>query len=103
MVLQIDIYSFHLLIWVLGLGSIKPNGGDEDEGEDEDLGGSIWKQLLNENDGVYSLKPWEEVLKAGANKATIGLACREVMRQAWSEYYSTANTHPPYLILIIII
>ena len=81
------------------MGSIKPNGGDEDE--DEDLGDCVWMQLLNENDGVYSLKPWEEVLKAKANKINIGLACREIMRQAWSEYYSIVNAHFFNQILII--
>lgn len=82
-VLYDDSHSLHLLILILGVGSTKPNEeGDEDPEKDND-----WKQLLNEDDGVYSLKPWEEVVEMKANKTNIALACREIMRQAWSEYY----------------
>ena len=47
-------------------------------------------KLLREDKGVYSLKPWKEVLKA--NKSDLSLALREIMRQAWREYYRTLIT-----------
>ncbi|KAF9781504.1 hypothetical protein BJ322DRAFT_1022917 [Thelephora terrestris] len=53
---------------------------DEDP---EELPKKDWVQLLNEDDGVYSLKPWDEVVQMKANKTKIALACREIMRQAW--------------------
>ena len=40
--------------------------------------------MLNQDDRVYSLKPWEEVTEA--NSKDIAKACREIVRQAWSEY-----------------
>jgi hypothetical protein len=81
-----DSYNSHLLILISGLGSIKPNeGGDENEGS-EDLASNEWMKLLNEDDGVYSLKPWKEAMKA--SKHNLSLALREIMRQAWSEYYT---------------
>lgn len=84
------------------MGSTRPNEGGEGEDEDPgELAKDAWVQLLNEDDGVYSLKPWKEVLKAKANKTSIGLACREIMRQAWSEYYLIANAHFLNLILVI--
>ena len=69
------------------MGSTRPNeGGDSDSDSDSDkLADGGWKKLLNENDVAYSLKPWADVLKIGANKVTIGDAFREFMRQAWSE------------------
>lgn len=69
------------------MGSIQPSKMNDDEDEDpEILEGNGWKQLLNNDGGVYSVKSWEEVIEMKANKANIGLACREIMRQAWSEY-----------------
>ena len=83
------------------MGGIKPSGGRVDEDEDpEDPAGSVWKQLLDENDTVYSLKPWEEILEMKANKANIAFAFREIMRQAWGEYNSTFDIYS-YLTLII--
>lgn len=69
------------------MGDTKPNETEDGEGEGEDPKGPTnndWTKLLNENDGVLSLKSWEEVLDMKANKVNIGLACREMMRQAWS-------------------
>jgi hypothetical protein len=65
------------------------NEKEDDESDDQEEPASIdWKQLLNEDDEIYSLKSWEDVLDLKANKITIVLACREIMRQAWSEYYN---------------
>ena len=77
-------YLLHLLILASGMGSTKSNETSEDE-EPEDLARDDWVQLLNEKNGVYSLKPWDEVMEMKANKTTIAHACREIMRQAWSE------------------
>ena len=86
---------FYLLTFVLGVGSIKPNGrGDDDDDEDsKKLAGNDWLNLLDLDEGVYSLKPFEEVLEVEANKVEIGLAFREIMRQAWSECHPTVNIH----------
>ena len=56
--------------------------------EDEIARGSVdenWIQLLDENDGVYTLKSWEEVVKLKGNKPDVSHAFRKIMRQAWSE------------------
>jgi hypothetical protein len=98
MVMQTDLYSFHPLTLVLGVGSTKSNGeGDEDE-ELEELADAAWMSLLNETDGVYSLKPLEEVK---ANKVNVGRACRHLMRQAWGECYPIVNAYFLSLILVI--
>jgi len=84
----------HLLTLVLGVGSIKPNeGGDNEDGDPEELADSAWMQLLDEEDGVYSLKPWEQVLELKANGNNIGQAFREFIRQAWSECGLIMNIH----------
>jgi hypothetical protein len=69
---------------VLGAGDIKPNGGEDEDEDPKELANDAWKKLLNQDDGVYSLKPWEEVSEA--NSKDIAKACREIVRQAWSEY-----------------
>ena len=81
-----NLCSSHLLILILGVGNIRPNVREGDE--DEIPRGSAdkkWIWLLDENDGVYTLKPWEEVVKLKGNKSDVSHAFREVMRQAWSE------------------
>ena len=69
---------------VLGAGDIKPNDGEDEDEDPKELADDAWKKLLNQDDGVYSLKPWEEVTEA--NSKDIAKACREIVRQAWSEY-----------------
>ena len=61
---------------------------DDDEGEEpEELADDAQKKLLDcDEDGVLSLKPWEEVTELKANKTNIALVLREIMRQAWGEY-----------------
>jgi len=74
------------------VSNTKPNETEDDEGEDsKGLANNDWIKLLNENDGVYSLKPWEEVMDMKANKVNVGLACREIMRQAWSVIWNSNN------------
>lgn len=100
----IESYSifFYLLTFILGLGSIRPNGGGDDDENPEELAENAWVCLLDlDEEGVYSLKPFEEVLEMKANKINIGLACREIMRQAWSECHPTVNVHFFNLILVI--
>ena len=72
------------------MGSIKPNEG-ENNGNPAASTGITWTQLLNDEDGVYSLKTWEEVVETKANKTTIASALRELMKQAWSEYSQLLN------------
>ena len=85
MVMKIDLYSFCLLTLILGVGSTRANRGEDSEDEEpEDLASSVWMKFLNESDGICSLKPLEEALGMGANKANLRLACRHIMRQAWS-------------------
>jgi len=74
------------MILVPGVGTVRANEGENDEDEDEELGTDAWMMLLNSSDdGVLSLKLWEDVSDAKANKFNIALALRAVMRQAWSE------------------
>ena len=58
-------------------------------------------KLLNVGDDeILSLKPWKEVAGMKANKTTIALALREIIRQAWGEciiFYC----HFPYLTSVI--
>jgi hypothetical protein len=63
----------------LGVGSTKQNEDGENE-DPEELATSNWKRLLDEDEGVYSLKPWEDDLEA--NKASLAPALREIMRQS---------------------
>lgn len=79
---------------VLGVGNTKGSAGagDEDEEPEEAASGS-WMGLLNNDDGVYSLKPLKEVLKIGASGKIIGLAFRHIMRQAWSECSPIVKNH----------
>ena len=82
------------------MGSTRPNEGEDSDSGSDKLADSGWKKLLNEDDGDYSLKPWGDVLKTGANKITIGDALREFMRQAWSECCLTVNIYFLNLILL---
>lgn len=96
MVLYTDLYSFHLLTVVL-VGSTE----DEDEEDPENPAGDAWMQLLDEENGVYFLKPLEEVNDMKANRESIVYACRVIMRQAWSEHYSIFNICLFNLFLVI--
>ena len=82
---MISVLSIYLpMILVPGVGTVRANEGENDE--DEELGTDAWMMLLNSSDdGVLSLKLWEDVSDAKANKFNIALALRAVMRQAWSE------------------
>ena len=84
----IDSYCFHLLTLVLGVGHTKPNRRDEEEEEVVEMAVIPWMELLNEENGVLSLKPQAEV---DANRDDLGFAWREVLRQAWSKYYPIIN------------
>jgi len=67
-----------------------PGSEEDEEGEEEPkkLQANLWKKLLDfDEDGVFSLKPWREVSALKANKVNLALALREVMRQAWGEYF----------------
>ena len=85
MVTWVDLYLPHFLIFVSGVGNTKSNnaGGSEDANPEE-LASSDWMRLLEQNDGVYTLKRWKEVERLGVNKVTIAMALRELMRQTWS-------------------
>jgi hypothetical protein len=102
MVFSSCLYSFHLLTLVLGVGSTRGNGGGGDDDQDpEATEHHPWMQLLNENDGVYTLKTLEELKKLKANKNNIARAFRELMRQAWSEYYLIVSIYFLSLILVM--
>lgn len=75
----------HTGILVAGVGSTEPDDG-ENEDEPGELANAAWMQLLDMDDGIFSLKPWQEVCDLKANKVNIALAFREVLRQAWSSY-----------------
>jgi len=57
------------------------DGKDEQSEEQEN---DAWLKLLDGIHGTFSLKTWEEVFTAKANKVNLALALRAVMRQAWS-------------------
>ena len=97
MVMEIDLYSSCLLMLILGVGNTKGNREEDSEDEaPEQMANTTWIRLLNESDGVYSLKPLEEVLDIKANKISMGCALREFIRQAWGEYYLTVKNSFPY-------
>ena len=74
------------MILVLGVGTVRANDEENEEDEEEELGTDAWMILLDSSDdGVLSLKSWEDVSDAKANKFNIALALRAVTRQAWSE------------------
>lgn len=74
------------MILVLGVGTVRANDEENEEDEEEELGTDAWMILLDSSDdGVLSLKSWEDVSDVKANKFNIALALRAVMRQAWSE------------------
>ena len=78
------------------MGSTKPNDGEDDEDQDtKALATNGWEQLVNEDGGVYSLKSWEDVMAMEATWKNLAAACREIVRQAWSEY--CINVHNPFL------
>jgi len=81
---------------VLGVGNTEGSGGGGDADEEpEETATGPWMKLLNDDNGVYSLKPLKEVLRMGPNGKSIGCALRHVMRQAWSEASLFVNNHPP--------
>ena len=80
------------------MGSIRANKGHE--AAPTKTSGKVWLHLLDEDAGVYSLKPWREVLELKATKEAIGYAFRAIMRQGWSEYYQIVKTHFLNLILL---
>jgi len=85
MVMNSILFLYHLLksLFFLGVGSVGANEGDSDDG-DNGPGEITWAQLLNKDeDGVYSLKPWNEV--RNAVKEDLAKAMREYIRQAWSK------------------
>ena len=84
MVMWVDLYLPHFLIFVSGVGNIKPNNAGDSKGVNpKELAINDWMQLLEEHDGVYTLKQWKEVERLGANKVNIANALRELMRPAW--------------------
>ena len=85
-VMWVNLYSSHLLILISGVGNLRPNAREGDEDEiPKGPADEKWIRLLNEDDGVYTLKSWEEVVELKGNKHDVSHAFREVMRQAWSE------------------
>lgn len=69
----------------LGVGNTKGSGGGDEDEDPEEVTTAPWMGLLNNNNGVYALKPLKEVLRMGANGKTMGHAIRHIMRQAWSK------------------
>jgi hypothetical protein len=93
---------FHILTLLLGVGNLKANGADEDEDEEpEEQADDRWMALLNGKDGVYSLKPLDEVKKLNPNVKIMGRAFRHIMRQAWGKCYLSINLHSLNPILVI--
>jgi len=62
-----------------------PGGEDEQSEEQEN---DAWLKLLDGTHGTFSLKTWEEVSIAKANKVNLAFALRAMMRQAWGGYTS---------------
>lgn len=89
-VLYTCLYSFHFLTLLLGVGNIEPNEGSDEDTEPEELANSAWMRLLELDNGVYSLKPLEDV---EANKVNLGIALRHIMRQAWGEFHPIVNVY----------
>lgn len=73
---------FNLTFGVLGVGSLEPNEGADQQDEGPVTKDEAWRQLLTD-EVPPSLKKWTEVSALKANKSNIGLALREYMRQAW--------------------
>lgn len=85
-VMWISLHSSLPLIFILGVGNTKANEGEDNQDQDpKQLASHKWKWLLDEKDGLYSLKPWEEVEDMSPNKDDIAYAFREVVRQAWGK------------------
>lgn len=79
--------SSYLATLVPGVGSIKPNGREDEDEDSEELEADVWMKLLNfGDDGILALKPWKEVAPLKANKTNTALALRAIIRQAWGEY-----------------
>ena len=78
----------NLTLLVLGVGNLEPNeGGDEqDEGQSNVTKDAAWKILLKDQKPL-ALKSLAEVTNLKANKANMGLALREFMRDAWSNFF----------------
>jgi hypothetical protein len=91
-----------MLTLALGVGSTGGNEGEDDEDQDpKNIENPPWKQLLNENDGVYTLKTLAELKELNAKKVPTSNAAREYLKQAWSEYYLTVSIYFLNLILAI--
>lgn len=77
--------TLNLTLLDLGVGNLESNekGDEQDEGEPTVTKDEAWKRLLKDQ----TLKSWEEVTTLKANKANIGLALREFMRQAWGQTF----------------
>jgi len=84
-----QLFFFYLLTLVIGVGSTPANQKPDDE--DEEPSSTSWTRLLEEMDGIYSLKPLAEVEEMNPNKVHLSLAFREIVRQAWSKYYLIVN------------
>ena len=93
MVLNTKLFSILLAEVFLGVGSVAANEKDSDDGSNGPgrVVADAWTQLLNKDeDGVYSLKPWDEV--KDAVKEDLGKAMREYMRQTWGKWiYNTQS------------
>ena len=86
-VMLADLYPVHLFTWLHWLLGAR-EGEDEEDEEPKELESSPWKELLDlDDDGLLSLKSWTDVNTLKANKKTIAVAFREVIRQAWSKYF----------------
>ena len=75
----------HLAILVLGVGSTKPNRGEDDEDGEPEEEADSWMKLLDLDNEILSLKSWKEVTALKANRGNIALALRAIIRQAWGE------------------
>lgn len=72
---------------ILGVGSLEPNERDYEQDEDPPATkDKTWKKLLDGEDPL-TLKSWADVSILQPNRANLGLALREYMRQAWGDVF----------------
>ena len=69
---------------ILGVGSLEPNEGGDEEEEPRVSKDEAWKVLIGE-DG--ELKSWADVTALNAIKINIAAAMREYMRKAWGKVF----------------
>lgn len=80
-----------ILCLTFSIANIIALEGSQNEGEGESQSHpkpkkpEPWKQFVNNQQGVLSLKPWNDVVNLGINKKIGWPAIKEVVRQAWSE------------------